>query len=123
MEREKEKVVKASEERDSLLPVRECLEKEAADSKASLLPAKDEPEGVANLSTRANLVAQIQVLELDYMDALTEGFETAIVQLSVLNMGLNTEGARVLSHVVDGKVVPPPDYPELEIKVGTSQRD
>ena len=119
--REKEKVVKASEERNSLLLERELLEKEVADLKATMVPAEDKLKGVANLKTCVELVARIQVLESNSMDALADGFETVMVQLSVLNLRLNTEGTWVLSQVINGRVVPPPDSPEVE--VGTPRSD
>ena len=88
-----------------------------------MLPAEGEPKGFAKLKTRVELVARIQLLESNCMDAMTKGFETVMVQLSVLNSGLNTEGSGVLSQVINGKVVSPPDSPELEIEVSTSRSD
>ena len=107
-------MVKASEERDSLLLDKKNLEKEVADFKATMLPVEEKPEGISSLKTCVELASQIQVLESDCMDALSDSFETVVVQLAVLNPELNTEGARVLSQVVDGKVVPPPDSFEPE---------
>ena len=56
-----------------------------------------EPKRVTDLRTRANFVARIQILEAKCIDALADGFEASVNQLFVLNPGLNTEGARVLS--------------------------
>ena len=88
-----------------------------------MLPMEGEPEGVANLQTCAELVARIQVLESNCVDALSNSFETALVQLLVLNPGLNIDDTRVLSQVIDGRVVPPPNSPELEIEVSTPRSD
>ena len=98
---------------------KERLEKEVADLKTAMLPVDGEPEGVADLHSRAKLIARIQVLELDCVDALTDGFETALTQLSVLNPGLNIEGVGVLSQVIDGRVVPLLDSPEVEVEAST----
>ena len=57
--KEKEKLVKASEEMDLLLFKKKNLEKEVADLKASMMPAEDGPERIASLKTRAKLGAQI----------------------------------------------------------------
>ena len=86
-----------------------------------MLPAKGEPEGVADLRTRNDFIARIQLLESDCIDALADGFESTVNQLSVLNLGLNIEGTGVLSQVIDGWVVPPPDSPNVE--VGTPGSD
>ena len=82
------------------------------DLKIAMEPAEGEPESVTDLHTRADFIARIQILESDCIDALAYGFEAALNQMSVLNPGLNTKGTRVLSQVVDGRVVPPPDSPE-----------
>ena len=128
--REKEETAKAYEERDSLMLEkewlendRERLEREVADLKASMMPTEGEPEGVTNLHTRTKLIARIQILESDCVDTLANGFETALTQLFMLNPGLNTEGVRVLSQVIYGHVVPPPDSPEVEAGVSTPRSD
>ena len=56
--KEKEKVAKASEERDLLLLEKKNLEKKVADLKVAMLPVEDEPEGIASLQTCA-LAARI----------------------------------------------------------------
>ena len=73
------------------------MEKEIDDLKEAMLPLEGEPKGIADLHSRAELVARIQTLESDCVNFLTNGFETALAQLSVLNPRLNTDGARVLS--------------------------
>ena len=95
--------------------------REVEDLKVVILPVKDEPEGVADLRMCADFIARIQLLESDSVDALVDGFKSAVNQLSVLNPGLNTEGTGVLSQVVDGRVVPPPDSPDVD--VGTPGSD
>ena len=97
------------------------MEREVADLKASMMPVEGEPEGVIDSRTRVDFVARIQILESDCVDALVDGFEVVVNQLSVLNLALNTEGTGVLSQVIDGRVVPPPDSPEVE--VGTPRSD
>ena len=42
------------------------------------MPAEDELEGVINLRIRADFVALIQLLELDWYDALADGFKAAV---------------------------------------------
>ena len=84
-------------------------------------PVEDELEGVIDLCTRTDFVARIQLLESDCVDALADGFNATVNQLSVLNPRLNTEGTEVLSQVIDGRVVPPLDSPEVE--VGTPRSD
>ncbi|CAI8602658.1 unnamed protein product [Vicia faba] len=125
---EKERADKALEEKDCLQLDKERLDndnqqlsREVEDLKAILLPAEDEPEGMADLRTHSNFIARIQLLESDCVGALADGFEFAVNQLSVLNSGLNIEGTRVLSQVVDGRVVPPLDSPDVD--VGTPGSD
>ena len=116
-------MAKASEERGLLLLKKKNLEKEVADLKVAMLPAEDEPEGISIFKTHADMVARIQVLNSDCVDALFDGFEIAMAQLTFLNSGLNTEDAGVLSQVVDGRVVPPPKSSDLEIEEGTPRSD
>ena len=86
-----------------------------------MLPAEDEPEGMSDSCMRSDFIARIQLLESDYVGALADGFESAVNQLSMINLGLNTEGAGVLSQIVDGRVMPPPDSPDVD--VGTPGSD
>ena len=86
-----------------------------------MAPAEDEPESVTDLRTRTDFVAKIQILESDCVYALADSFEAALNQLFILNLRLNTEGTGVLSQVVNGRVVPPPDSPEDE--AGTLRSD
>ena len=81
-----------------------------------MLPAEGEPEGVEDLRMLADFIAQIQLLKSDCIDALACDFEFVVNQLSMLNPRLNTEGTGVLSQVVDGRVVPPPDSPNVEVR-------
>ena len=99
------------------------MEKEVADLKATMFPIDGELEGVADLHSRAELIAQIQILGSDCISVLTDDFETSLTQLSVLNLGLNIEGVGVLSQVIDGRVVPPPDSPEVEVEASTPRSD
>ena len=80
-----------------------------------MLPTDDEPEEIASLRTRSDLVARIHLLESDCVGALVDRFETAVSHLSVLNLGLNTEGVRFMSQIIDGQVVPPPDSPDVDV--------
>ena len=86
-----------------------------------MLPAEDELKRMADLHTHSDFIARIQLLESDCVGALADGFEAAVNQLSVLNPSLSTEGAGVLSQIVDGRVVPPPDSPGVD--VGTPGTD
>ena len=77
------------------------MERKVINLKAAMMPVEGEPEGVTNLNTRTDFIARIQILEPDCVNALADGFEAVVNQLSVLNPGLNTEGTRVLSQVID----------------------
>ena len=119
---EKERTDRALEERDCLQLDREWLEsdnqrlsRDIEDLKAVMLPAEDEPEGMADLRTRSNFMARIYLLESDCIGALADGFEAAVSHLSVLNSGLNTKWVGVLSQIVDSQVVPPPDSPDINV--------
>ena len=68
-----------------------------------------------DLRTRSDFIARIHLLESDCVGALADGFEAAVSQLSVLNPSLKTDGAGVLSQIVDGWIVPPPDSPEVDV--------
>ena len=65
--------------------------KEIEELKAVMLPANDEPEEIASLRTRSDLVARIHLLESYCVGALADGFEAAVNQLSILNPGMNIE--------------------------------
>ena len=126
--RNRERADKAFKERDNIMldrdlwdSERERLEKEVADLKVAMVLTEDEPKSVTNLRTRADFVAKIQILESDCVDALADSFEASLNQLLVLNPRLNIERIGVLSQVVDGRVVPPPDSPEDE--AGTPRSD
>ena len=113
--------MKAAEERDCLQLDKERLEsdnqrlsKEIEELKAVMLPADDEPEEIASLCTRSDLVARIHLLESDCIGALADGFEAAVSQLSVLNQGMNIEGVGFLSQIIDGQVVPAPESPDVD---------
>ena len=119
---EKERADRALEERDCLQVDKERLEgenqrlsREVEDLKAVMLLAEDEPERMADLHMRSDFVAHIQLLESDYVGALDDGFEAVVSQLSVLNLGLNIDRAEVLSQIVDGRVLPPPNSPEVDV--------
>ena len=125
---EKERADRALEERDCLQLDKERLEsdnqrlsREVEDLKAVMLPAKDKPNRMADLRTRYDFIARIQLLESDCIGALADGFKAAVSQLSVLNPSLNTDGAGVLSQIVDGQVMPPPDSPDIDVNtLGTN---
>ena len=115
---EKENSEKIAEERDYFREDRERLEidngrlvKEVEDLKAAMLLAEDESEETTPLWSRSELVARIQLLEVDCVGAMADGFEATISQLSLLNPGLNTEGAGYMSQIIDGQVVPPLESP------------
>ena len=90
------------------------LSREIEELKAAMLPADDEPEEIASLRTRSDLVARIHLLESECVSALADGFEAVVSQLFVLNPSMNTEGVGFLSQIIDGQVVPPPESPDVD---------
>ena len=118
---EKENSGKLAEEGELLRADRERLEtdigrltQQIEDLKVAMLPAEDEPEDIAALKSRSELVAHIRLLEADCVGAMEEGFDSAVSQLSLLNPGLITEGTGYMYQIVDGAIVPPPDSPVVD---------
>ena len=72
-------------------------------------PADDEPEELKAPRFRNNLIARIQSLEQDVLEAVDNGFPNAVAQLKVANPGLelSTEGYKFMNNVVDDQIVAP----------------
>ena len=100
---EKENSGKLAEEGELLRADRDRLEtdigrltQQIEDLKVAMLPAEDEPEDIAALKSRSELVAHIRLLEADCVGAMEEGFDSAVGQLSLLNPGLVTDRKSVV---------------------------
>ena len=80
-----------------------------------MVPAEEETEAEKAIVTRGDLIRRIRVLEQDVVDTLSYGFNTAMEQIKILNLGVElvVEGARPFNQVVNGKIFyPPADSPE-----------
>jgi len=76
--------------------------------KADLL-GEDESEDTVVLK-RAELIERVSVLEGSLVDTVQLGFDRAVAQLKVVNLGVGLciEGIHHLSNVEDGVIKPPP---------------
>ena len=72
-------------------------------------PTKDDPDELKSLRCRVELVARIQGLKKDFLEAVEMGFANAVAHLKVANLGLelSTDGVRFMNSVVDGQIVAP----------------
>jgi hypothetical protein len=88
------------------------------------LPGEDETEDIAVLR-RAELVERVSMLEGSLVDAVKLGFDRAMTQLKVVNLGVNlcVEGIHHLSDVEDGVIKPPPDFEEDIGHIDDAQAD
>ncbi|MCI69796.1 hypothetical protein A2U01_0091059, partial [Trifolium medium] len=75
-----------------------------------------EPDSVRGLTTRAALVERIQHLGEGVFKAAQHSWENALAQVKVANPGLefSTEGMGMLRKVVDGQIVIPEQYRQME---------
>ncbi|MCI08720.1 hypothetical protein A2U01_0029799, partial [Trifolium medium] len=80
-------------------------EEELGNLKSAMAPADGEPESVRGLTTRAQLVERIQ-----------HSWENALAQIKIVNPGLefSTEGMGMLRKVVDGQIIIPEQYRQIE---------
>lgn len=63
---------------------------------------------------RAQLVAKIEALKLDYLDISKAGFSVVVNQLRILNPELNVMCAALNSKIIDGQLMPREEEDEEE---------
>jgi cell division protein FtsB len=95
---------------------RKRLEEEIRLLKAAMAPAEDETENTRELSTRAEFVARVRKLGDSVLAGVKHGWHNALAQIKVVNPGveLNFEGMGVFREVVDGKIILPGRYKDVE---------
>ncbi|MCI45404.1 hypothetical protein A2U01_0066643, partial [Trifolium medium] len=95
---------------------KKSLEEELGKLQSAMAPAEGEPESVRGLITRAQLVERIQQLGEDVFKAAQHSWENAMAQVKIANPGLefSTEGMSMLRKVVDGQIVIPDQYRQME---------
>jgi hypothetical protein len=105
----KDEVAKFDEERKK-------FEEEIKLLKSAMAPAEDETENNRDLSTRADFVARVRKLGDSVRAGAKHGWQNALAQVKVANPGveLNFEGMWVFREVVDGQIVLPERYKEVE---------
>ncbi|MCI53735.1 hypothetical protein A2U01_0074982, partial [Trifolium medium] len=76
-----------------------------------------EPSSAQGLTTRAELVEVIKSLGEKVVSGVTYGFENAVAQMKIANLGLelNTDGISVLKRVENGEIVIPEKYRQMEL--------
>ncbi|MCI20425.1 hypothetical protein A2U01_0041587, partial [Trifolium medium] len=81
-----------------------------------MAPAEDECDYVRGLTTRAELVERIKQLGEGIFKAAQHSWENALAQVKIANPGLefSTEGMGMLRKVVDGQIVIPDQYRQME---------
>ena len=79
-------------------------------------PVEDETDMEKNMTTRADLISRIRVLEQDVVDTLGYDFNTTVEQLKILNPEIEivVEGAGPFNQVVNRKILYPPDSSDRE---------
>jgi cell division protein FtsB len=105
----KEEMAKLAEEKGK-------LEEELRVLKAAMVPAEDETENTRELSTRADFVARIRKLGDFVLAGVKHGWQNALAQVKVANSGveLSFEGMGVFREVIDGQIILPDKYKEVE---------
>ncbi|MCH81210.1 hypothetical protein A2U01_0001994 [Trifolium medium] len=95
---------------------KKSLEEELGKLQSAIAPAEGEPESVQGLSTRAQLVERIQQLGEGVFKAAQHSWENVLTQVKIVNPGLefSTEGMGMLRKVVDGQIVIPEQYRQME---------
>lgn len=103
----KDKLKKKTEEPEKKVGEwRKENEKLVENLRAEWKASYEEPEDVKGLETRAELVEKIEALQLDCFEMGRAGFEIAVDQLKVLNLGFLTKGIGLRSKIDDGQLIP-----------------
>jgi cell division protein FtsB len=105
----KEEVAKFAEEKKKLEGEVELL-------KSAMAPAEDEIENTRDLSTRVDFVGRVRKLGDSVLAGVKHGWQNALAQIKVANPGaeLSFEGMGVFREVVDGQIILPEKYKEVE---------
>jgi cell division protein FtsB len=105
----RDEVAKFDEERKKLVEEIKML-------KSAMAPAEDETENTRELLSRADLVARVRKLGDSVLAGVKHGWQNALAQVKVANSGveLNFEGMGVFREVVDGQIILPEKYKEVE---------
>ncbi|MCH92435.1 hypothetical protein A2U01_0013374 [Trifolium medium] len=83
-----------------------------------MTPATDKPVTARNLTTRVELVDKIRKLGQDVFNGAKYGWDNTVAQLKIVNseVELTTEGTGMLRKVVDGQIIIPEKYKQMEIE-------
>jgi hypothetical protein len=105
----KEEVAKFDEERKR-------LEEEIRSLKLAMAPAEDETENTRELVSRADFVARVRKLGDSVFAGVKHGWQNALAQVKVANpnVELSFDGMGVFREVVDGQIILPEKYREVE---------
>jgi cell division protein FtsB len=105
----KEELAKFSEERKRFV-------EEISRLKLAMAPAEDETDNTRDLSTRAQFVARVRKLGDSVLAGMKHGWQNSISQIKVVNPGveLSLEGMGVFREVVEGRIILPERYKEVE---------
>jgi cell division protein FtsB len=105
----RDEVAKFDEERKKLVEDIKML-------KSAMAPAEDETENTRELLSRADLVARVRKLGDSVLAGVKHGWQNALAQVKVANSGveLNFEGMGVFREVVDGQIILPEKYKDVE---------
>jgi Ran GTPase-activating protein (RanGAP) involved in mRNA processing and transport len=81
-----------------------------------MAPAEDETENTRELSTRAEFVARVRKLGDSVLARVKHGWQNALAQVKVANPGveLSLDGMGVIHEVVDGHIILPERYKDVE---------
>ncbi|CAJ2635987.1 unnamed protein product [Trifolium pratense] len=94
------------------------LEEVIADLQSKLAPAADEGAEISKMVSRADLVKEIKRQRGLMLASMVHGWKNAIAQLRVVNAerDLITEGIHKLKRVVNGQIIIPEEYREMELE-------
>jgi cell division protein FtsB len=92
------------------------LEEEIKLLKSAMTPAEDETENTRDLTTRADFVARVRKLGDSVLAGVKHGWQNTLAQIKVANHGveLNFEGIGVFREVIDGQIILPEKYKDVE---------
>jgi hypothetical protein len=102
---------------DRAVEDRKKLEEEIGPLRLALVPGDDETESTRGLTSRAELVARVRKLGDEVFNGVKHGWKNAIAQIKVANPGvdINLEGTGMLREVVDGQIVIPEKYQNMDL--------
>jgi hypothetical protein len=104
------------EELAKLSAEKEKFEEEIQSLKSAMALAYDETDNTRDLSTRDEFVARVRKLGDSVLVGVTYGWQNAIAQIKVANPGveLSLDGMGVFHEVVDGQIILPERYKDVE---------